>query len=114
MARPKATESKDMAVIEARYHPLKDWKMDASGYFLIRVNPETGKLEAGFCRRANVIETKVVGDTPEEVCFTIIRKGLTADPQHAAYLGRELQKAALARDLGIAYVQDDPLHLAKG
>lgn len=98
--------------IHAAYDPLRDWRMDKNGYFLIRINPETKKLEVGHCKKNNIIETLVIGDTPEEIYMTIFRKRLTELPSHCGYLGKELQKAFIARALEIPYVQDDPLDLS--
>ncbi|MBI2548180.1 hypothetical protein HYW21_02415 [Candidatus Woesearchaeota archaeon] len=98
--------------IRASYDPLRDWRMDKKGYFLIRINPDTKTLEVGHCKKNNVIETLVIGDTPEEIYMTIIHEKLSDFPPHCAYLGKELQKAFIARALGIPYVQDDPLDLS--
>jgi dihydropteroate synthase len=40
---------------------------------------------------------------------TIIREKLITKLDHAAYLGKELEKAAIALNLGRSYVQDEPL-----
>ena len=94
--------------IAACYDPIKDWRMDPAGYFLIRINPVTKQLQAGLCRKDNVIEKTVSGKTAEEVYNTMLRY-VTLLPVHAAYLGKELAKAQIACDLGVPYVQDDPL-----
>lgn len=105
-----ATESADCKVINASYDPIEEWVMDPAGYFLIRINED--KLEIGFCKEKNIILVKIIGDTAEEVYNTVLREKLTSDPSHLAYLGKELEKAEIARELGIAYVQDSPLDLS--
>ncbi len=45
----------------------------------------------------------------ESVSKTAIRMGLVSRLDHAAYLGRELQKAEIAARLGKSYVQDEEL-----
>ena len=102
------TESPQMETIQARYHPIKDWRMDPVGYFLIRINPDTKKLEAGLCEKDNVILKKFIGDNAEEIYNTIIRH-VSLRQDHAAYLGKELEKAEIARKLNLEYVQDEPL-----
>lgn len=47
-----------------------------------------------------------VGTTAQELFVKLDIR----DPQHAFYLGRELEKAELALRLGKKYVQDNPLH----
>jgi dihydropteroate synthase-like protein len=49
------------------------------------------------------------GRTAEEVSHEIARGGLVSDVEHAAYLGRELQKAEIAIRAGRGYVQDEDL-----
>jgi len=51
------------------------------------------------------------GKTPEEVYYKIISEGLVSLQQHAAYLGKELEKAYLAIKHGVKYVQDKELEL---
>lgn len=103
-------EAPNIKVIRATYDPIKDWRMDPAGYFLIRINPETKELEVGFCKKNNIIELKVHGRTAEEVYNTVLRE-VNLTQTHAAYLGKELEKAEIARNLKIKYVQDEPLDL---
>lgn len=107
MKYPEAKEADDIKVIKATYDQDKEWKYDPKGYFLIRIHE--GKIEAGHCRQDNVILTRIIGSTAEEVYNTIIREGITDNPSHLAYLGAELKKAEIARDLGKGYVQDAKL-----
>ena len=110
---PKPVESKGCRVIKAGYHPIKHFSMDEKGYWLIRINPETKDLEVGHCKKNNIIEIKIIGKTAEQIYNTIIREGITTNPQHCGYLGKELEKAEIAKRLGIPYVQDAPLDLKK-
>ena len=112
MDKRKSTESETMKTIKASFDRYKDFKLDPVGYFLIRYVAESQELEAGFCRSKNIIEKKIVGKTAEEVFNTIIREGLVTIKQHAADLGKELEKAEIAMKLGIDYVQDSPLDLS--
>lgn len=98
-------------VISAEYDDLKEFVMDPRGYFLIRIDPEKKVMEVGLCRELNTVAVKVVGRKPLEIYQTIIKHGLLSRLDHAAYLGRELQKAYIALQKGIAYVQDDELVL---
>lgn len=98
-------------VIYARYDDLKEFVMDPYGYFLIRIDPIQKTIEVGLCRELNKVGVKVIGEMPLEIYQTIIKRGLVSRMDHAAYLGRELQKAYIALQKGIPYVQDDELNL---
>jgi dihydropteroate synthase len=106
--------------------------LDPAGYFLIRVDHETAELvaehygngidERGLatdpdtgevlsCRGGGVRQPLAVvrGRTAKELGMRLT-EGDGPFPlsrlDHALYLGRELQKAEQALELGIAYVQD--------
>jgi ferredoxin len=100
--------------IEAVYDDAKEFVLDEKGYFLIRTMPEKMIIEVGFCGKRNTVEIKISGKTPIEIYQTILRERIIDRPDHAAYLGRELQKAFSALQLGVPYVQDDPLNYGKG
>lgn len=60
----------------------------------------TGKLGLVLC-----------GTTAEAICHTIAREELVSRFDHAAYLGRELQKAEIALKHKLNYTQDEELVL---
>ena len=104
-----------MKVVKGQYNNIKDWVMDPRGYFLIRINQRLKRLEVVHCSkmpkkfRKHNIDLKIHGKTPQEVYFTATRLGLLTRFDHAAYLGKELEKAYVAMQLGLNYVQDDEL-----
>lgn len=104
-------EDKKERVIQATFDPIKEWVMDPKGYFLIKYDAETKTLHAGYCTADNKLVAEIVGKTAEEVYNTIIREGFVSHMEHAAYLGKELEKAEIAMKLGKKYVQDDPLEI---
>ena len=106
---PEVKEEKDIKTIYAEYDDLKEFQMDKKGYFLIRINKEEKTIEVAFCPEVNKITVKIVGRKPLDIYQTIIKQSLISRMDHAAYLGRELQKAKTALDLGLEYVQDDEL-----
>jgi hypothetical protein len=110
--RPKVTLGKDINTIDAAAaYDDKEWTMDPNGYVLIRINPETGKIEVGYCKAGNVVLQKFEGNTAKELCQAVLNAGILSRMDHAAYLGRETLKAETAKKLGIAYVQDADLEL---
>mgnify|MGYP001391628770 CR=1 FL=1 len=101
----------ELRSIKAEYDDLKEFVMDDKGYFLIRVNQESEEIEVAFCPELNKITVKITGKKPIEIYQTIIKEGLISRMDHAAYLGRELQKAFIALQKKIPYVQDDELEI---
>jgi len=107
--RNRVKEEEVAQIIEAKYDRLKDWTMDPLGYFLIKINRDTNKLEAAFCKTANKVEKVIIGETAMEIFNTIIKENLVSSLQHTADLGAELQKAEIALKQKVKYTQDDPL-----
>lgn len=62
----------------------------------------TGKLKAVVC-----------GTDAEAICHTIAREKLVSRFEHAAYLGREIQKAEFALVNRLDYVQDEPFKIKR-
>lgn len=88
---------------------MKEFVLDPQGYFLIRIDKEKKLIEIAHCGKRNTVEVIVRGKKPIEIYQTAIKQGLITRMDHAAYLGRELQKAYIALQLGLEYIQDDEL-----
>ncbi len=96
--------------IEAEYDDDKEFVLDPAGYFLIRINKEKNLIEVGFCNERNKLVLKINGKKPIDIYQTIINKEkIPIRKDHCAYLGRELQKAYIALQENLEYVQDDEL-----
>ena len=95
--------------IKAEYNDLKEFVMDKKGYFLVRINKEKKRVEVGHCSSLNKVDVMDYGTISIEIYMTIIKKGLVENMGHAAYLGREIEKARLALKNNLEYVQDDEL-----
>lgn len=107
---PVNVEADGVKEIIAEYDDASEFVIDSAGYFLIRVNNKRGKIEVAFCSEKNKIAFCVVGSKPIDIYHTIINKlGVQIRKDHAAYLGRELQKAYIALTNNIDYVQDEEL-----
>ena len=107
--------------ITAKYHKIKDWKMDPKGYFLIAVDKNKKIIRVGYCiftrlgnSPINDMVAEVTGKTAIEIVNTLIREKFISTLQHAADMGIELHKAELSLQYGFEYVQDKSLNIDKG
>ena len=83
--------------VKAEYDDAKDFIIDNAGYFLIRLDRNNKNIEIAFCNEKNKVVLKVTGKKPIDIYQTILNKeNIDIRKDHAAYLGRELQKAYLA------------------
>lgn len=99
-------------IIKAKHDPIKEWRPDPKGYFLIRVNDQKKRIEAGFCTYKHIITKIIYGTNAIEIYNTIINKKLITRLEHAAYLGKELYKAELALKYGKRYRQEFSLEFS--
>ena len=100
----------------AKYHRIKDWKMDPKGYFLIAIDKKKKVIQVGYCKFTqlgnspiNDMIATVTGKTAIEIVNTLIREKYISTLQHAADMGIELHKAELSLKYGFTYVQDKDL-----
>ena len=107
--------------ITAKYHRIKDWKMDPKGYFLIAVDKNKKIIRVGYCiftklgnSPINDMIAEVTGKTAIEIVNTLIREKFISTLQHAADMGIELYKAELSLKYGFNYIQDKSLNIDKG
>jgi len=88
----------------------KGFKPDRTGWFKVQVDRGAGEIVAAHYRPGeDEPSTMIRGVDAREVYQTIIRLKLISKLDHAAYLGKELEKAALALKLGRSYTQDEEL-----
>ena len=104
----------------ARYHKIKDWKMDSKGYFLIGIDRKKKIIQVGYCKFTrlgnspiNDMVAIVEGKTAIEIVNTLIREKFISSLQHAADMGIELNKAEISLKHGFKYIQDKDLILTK-
>ena len=104
--------------IIAKYHKIKDWKMDPKGYFLIKVDKKI--IQVAYCKFTrlgnspiNDMVAVVEGKTAIEIVNTLIREKFISTLQHAADMGIELHKAELSLKFGFKYIQDKDLFIDK-
>ena len=101
----------------AKYHKIKDWKMDPKGYFLIRVDKKKF-IQVAYCKFTrlgnapiNDMVAIVKGKTAIEIVNTLIREKFISTLQHAGDMGIELHKAEMSLKYGFEYIQDKELKI---
>ena len=106
--------------ITAKYHKIKDWRMDPKGYFLIAVDREKNFIRVGYCKFSKLgnspiheMVAEVKGKTAIEIVNTLIREKFISTLQHAADMGIELHKAEMSLKHGLKYVQDKEIKINK-
>lgn len=99
----------DFRKISAKYDDAEEFVLDPKGYFLIKIEQSDKTIHVGFCTSKNKLQWEIIGKKPLDIYQTIIKENIIDRLDHAAYLGRELQKAYTALQQNIRYVQDDEL-----
>ena len=107
-------------IFVAKYHKIKDWKMDPKGYFLIAIDKKKKLIRVGYCKftklgnsTINNMVAEIEGKTSIEIVNTLIREKFISSLQHAADMGIELHKAELSLQYGFKYIQDKDLNIGK-
>lgn len=91
-------------VVEAS--PPGESPRDPRGFFKVFVRGP--KIVAVF-HAAEGSNLVIKGETAEGICQEIVERGLVSELSHAAYLGRELQKAETALRTDRGYIQEEDL-----
>ena len=104
--------------ITAKYHKIKDWRMDPKGYFLIAIDKNKKIIRVGYCKFSKLgnspihdMVAEVKGKTAIEIVNTLIKEKFISTLQHAADMGIELHKAELSLKYGFKYIQDKELQI---
>ena len=119
LAQSRSTPPKDLGIDllilkEKRHYPEDemprefiragtDHKYEPDPFGSFRISLSQGLILARNSR------ITVAGTNAKDILNTIIDQGVVLRPDHAGYLGRELQKAEIALSLKRSYIQDEPL-----
>lgn len=95
---------KEVEVIKAK--EPKNIVMDKAGYFVILPIPEKNLINVEHYSYDNTMLRVIEGKDARSIYWTIIENKWVTFLSHAAYLGKELEKAELSLKLGFKYVQD--------
>ncbi len=93
-----------LVVAERHSHPLK---LDKRSYLLVKIDYAKGELAVGRCTPGHVLTHEFRGKGAKSLCKAVVASGLMTRLDHAAYLGRELQRAEIClKNRKMRYVQD--------
>lgn len=81
-------------------------ELDRAGYFVVIPEPSTRRIVVEHYGYDDGLLHTVEGPDARSIYFTVIRNGWLTQLSHAAYLGKELEKAELSMKHGFRYVQD--------
>ena len=102
----------------AKYHKIKDWKMDPKGYFLITLDNKKNFIKVGYCKFSKLgnspihdMVAVVKGKAAIEIVNTLIKEKFISTLQHAADMGIELHKAEMSLKHGFKYIQDKEIKI---
>lgn len=84
-------------------------KLDRAGFFIIHPKPEANWLMVEHYENSGKATCVIEGSDPAKICAEIIERGLISQLDHAAYIGRELERAKLSMQLDFTFRQDRAL-----
>jgi tetrahydromethanopterin S-methyltransferase subunit A len=84
----------------------KQMRLDRAGFFIIIPMPRKGVILCEHYENSGRLAHVIEGRQAAVIAATVVERGLVTKLDHAAYLGRELQKAEAALSAGAAYEQD--------
>jgi len=88
------------------------WVQDPKGYFTIKPFPMRKKVYVRYYKN-NKLKKTFSGINTSQIVQKLIEEGLISRLDHAAYLGKEIEKAIIALKNNLNYVQDEKLRLKK-
>lgn len=87
------------------------WKADPKGYFTIKPIALREKVFVRYYDSNNTLNHTFAGINTSQIIQSIIKRGLVSRLDHAAYLGKEIEKAIIALNNKLNYIQDRDLQL---
>lgn len=90
-----------------------EWTQDPKGYFTIKPFFSRNKVFVRYYDSEGNLKYTFAGVTTPQILQEIIKRGLISRLDHAAYLGKEIEKAIIALKNNLDYVQDEELLIKK-
>lgn len=95
-----------------RWDDIKDFKFDKGCYVLIRIYMDTWEIGVAICTQDHTILKEFRGRRAQDLYCAIFNHDKEhnlnwfSEPQHIAYLGKELKKAEICLVMGTQYYQE--------
>ncbi len=105
-AGPSAPFRAEAVIVPITGYIADRMRPDPAGYFVIYADHGRQVLSLEHYRNDGVLDALIEGTTAAETYTPAIDRGLVSRLDHAAYLARELERAAQAVRTGTPYVQD--------
>ena len=80
---------------------------DPSGFFIIKMVKDEHRIYLEHYKKDGILDEIIHGEDPISISCTAVDQGLVSRLDHAAYLGRELEKAYFCLIYGFRYIQDE-------
>lgn len=92
-------------------HVKSKWTPDPKGYFTIRPFHSRKKVFVRYYDPEDNLRETFSGSDTSKIVHAITERKLISRLDHAAYLGKETEKAVIALKNGLDYVQGEDLRL---
>jgi tetrahydromethanopterin S-methyltransferase subunit A len=89
------------------------WIPDPKGYFTIKPFPLRKRVFIRYYDSNNNLKYTFAGISTPQLIQEIVERGIISRLDHAAYLGKEIEKAIIALKNNLDYVQDKELVIKK-
>lgn len=101
---PAPVTRASVPIIEAG--EAREPRLDKEGYFVVLPQLRSGRIIVEHYSNDNHLIHVIEGDDARNIYLAVIENRLVSRMDHAAYLGKELEKAELSMKHGFRYVQD--------
>lgn len=106
-------DERKIPLIPAKKIPKKDINLDTNGFFIIEIDRKESKIRVEYYSNvyknnkivSGKLEKVFTGKKADALCDTISSIVPNLLASHYMYLGRELQKAEIALENNIKYIQ---------
>ncbi len=95
-----------LSKIKAKKYGKEEIKLDKAGYFVIIPSKKEKTITVEHYSYNNKLLRTIEGKNSRDIYLTIIFNNWLTDLSHAAYLGKEIERAELSIKKGFKYVQD--------
>ena len=90
------------------------WNPDPKGYFTVKPFFSQKKIFVRYYDSKDTLKYTFAGINTSQIIQAIIKRKLISRLEHAAYLGKEIEKAIISLKDKLDYVQDEELQIKNG